>query len=131
MPKPKLQSVTTAAAEPEIDRRKSQRADLIVRVDYQTVDEFFSEFARNVNEGGIFVETDTPQSVGTPVYLQFKLPGGEEPVEVLGRVVRTTQGEPDYPPGMGIEFDNLDGRARQRINETVRGLRAGAPRADS
>jgi len=42
------------------ERRRSERVDLLVRVDYKTVDELFSEFARNINEGGMFVETDAP-----------------------------------------------------------------------
>ena len=97
-----------------------------MRVDYQTVDEFFSEFARNINEGGLFVESETPHPLGTRVDLQFQLPGSDEPVQVTGSVVRTSPGSADEPPGMGIEFDDLDAQTRQRINELVRRLRAGS-----
>jgi len=107
--------------------RKSQRADLVVRVDYQTVDELFSDFARNINEGGIFVETATPHPLGTTVDLQFRLPGSDEPVQVKGSVVHVSRGEGAEPPGVGIEFENLDGPTRQRINKLVRKLRAAAP----
>ncbi len=107
-----------------LNRRKSQRADLVVRVDYQTVDELFSDFARNINEGGIFVETSTPHALGTEVDLQFRLPGGDEPVRVRGSVVHVSEGEDGEPPGLGIEFEDLDGPTRQRINNLVRKLRA-------
>jgi type IV pilus assembly protein PilZ len=110
-----------------LERRKSQRAELVVRVDYQTVDELFSDFARNINEGGIFVETETPPERGTSVDLQFRLPGEEEPVRVRGTVVRVSRGEGGDPPGMGIEFGDLDAATRERINGLVRSLRA-APR---
>ena len=110
-----------------MDRRKSQRADLVVRVDYQTVDALFSDFARNINEGGIFVETETPRPLGTLVDLQFRLPGGDEPVRVKGSVVHVSEGEDGQSPGLGIEFENLDGPTRQRIDELVRKLRADAP----
>ena len=113
-----------ATAAPE--RRRAERADLVVRVDYQTVDEFFSEFARNINEGGLFVESETPHPPGTRVDLHFQLPGSGEPVQVTGSVVRTSPGSVDEPPGMGIEFDDLDPQTRQRINEMVRRLRAGS-----
>jgi type IV pilus assembly protein PilZ len=106
------------------ERRRAERADLVVRVDYQTVDEIFSEFARNINEGGLFVETETPHPPGTRVDLQFKLPGNDEPLQVSGSVVRTTPGSADEPSGMGIVFDELDTRSRQRINELVRRLRS-------
>jgi type IV pilus assembly protein PilZ len=107
------------------ERRKSERADLLVRVTYQTVDELFTEFARNVNEGGIFIETDNPERLGSSVALQFELPGSDELIEVVGIVVRTSDGSrPDDPSGMGIEFGDLNASARQRIDQLVRQLRA-------
>ncbi len=109
----------------EYERRKSDRTDVVVRVDYQTVDDLFSEFASNINEGGVFVATESPQAVGTSVSLQFTLPGIEDPLEVAGTVVHLTGDDTSEPPGMGIEFEDLDGEARQRINTIVRRLRAG------
>ena len=53
----------SAAADSE--RRRSTRAPFVVRVDYGTVDAFFSEFTSDVNEGGMFIETETPQPPGT------------------------------------------------------------------
>ncbi len=108
------------------DRRRSERVDLVVRVDYKTVDELFSEFARNINEGGMFVETESPPALGSPVALQFRIPGSDEPIQVMGRVVRASVGDRDEPPGMGIEFENLDGQSRDLINRLVRSLRVGA-----
>ena len=110
---------------PRQDRRRSDRIELMVRVDYKTVDELFSEFARNINEGGMFVETDTPPEPGSPVALQFRIPGSEEPIAVMGRVVRTSEGNREEPPGMGIEFENLDTQSRELINQLVRSLRVG------
>ncbi len=106
------------------ERRRAERADLVVRVDYQTVDELFSEFARNINEGGLFVESEAPHPLGTRVDLQFQLPGSDQPVQVSGSVVRTSPGSADEPSGMGIVFDELDTQTRQHVNELVRRLRA-------
>ena len=113
-----------------IERRSSPRADLVVRVNYQTVDSLFSEFARNINDGGIFVETDTPQPIGTNVELEFKLPGADHPIEVVGNVVRsisTDQVESDGVPGMAIEFENLGADLREQINEIIQKLRTNNP----
>jgi len=110
-----------------IERRSSPRADIVVRVNYQTVDSLFSEFARNINDGGLFVETDTPQPIGTSVELEFKLPGAERPIEVIGNVVRSieaNQATPDAVPGMGIEFENLDSDVREQINTIIQRLRS-------
>ena len=107
------------------ERRKSERVGLVVRVTYQTVDELFSEFARNINEAGIFIETDNPQQVGSSVQLQFQLPGSDDPIEVAGTVVRISDGnDGNEPQGVGIEFDELNEEARQRINDLIRRLRA-------
>jgi type IV pilus assembly protein PilZ len=114
-----------------VERRRSSRVDLVVRVDYKTVDELFSEFARNINEGGLYVETDSPPQLGSSVALQFKIPGGEDPIQVIGRVVRISEGELGEPPGMGIEFDDLNGQSRELINELVRNLRVGVAEPES
>ena len=85
----------------------------MVRVDYKTVDELFSEFARNINEGGMFVETDTPAEPGSAVALQFRIPGSDEPIAVMGRVVRTTARRPRRAAGNG-----------HRVREPRRAVRA-------
>ena len=113
-----------------VERRRWERADLVVRVDYKTVDELFSEFARNINEGGLFVETDTPPALGTSVALEFQIPGSDEPIQVMGRVVRVVGGDHKEGPGMGIEFENLDNQSRDLINELVRQLRVGSRDGD-
>jgi len=118
---PKSSVVPLPESGPE--RRRSDRADVLVRVDYQTVDEIFSDFARNINEGGMFVETDRPAPVGTSVSLQFRIPGSDEPVVSRGRVVRVS-GAGEGAAGMGIEFDALDARSRTLINDLVRSLRS-------
>jgi type IV pilus assembly protein PilZ len=112
------------AAQSHSDRRKSPRADLVVRVDYQTVDELFSEFARNINEGGIFIESEQPHPIGTEVNLQFQIPGRDDPIRVDGTVVRVSAGDAEEPVGMGIEFGSLDIETRLMIDDLVRSLRA-------
>jgi type IV pilus assembly protein PilZ len=115
-------------SEDALERRKTGRAELVVRVEYRTVDELFSDFARNINEGGIFVETDSPPEAGTRVDLQFRLPGSDAPVRAVGTVVHIDRDDSGEATGMGIEFEELDTPTRQRINELVRKLRAAAPR---
>lgn len=110
--------------EPGVDARRSRRERLVVRVDYSTVDSFFSEFTTNINEGGLFIETDAPSAIGTQVQLQFQLPGTDEPLKVGGRVIWTSPGAPGEVPGMGVEFEELDPIARDQVNAVVRRLRS-------
>jgi uncharacterized protein (TIGR02266 family) len=107
------------------DRRRSDRTDLLVRVEYSTIDEIFSEFTRDINEGGLFIETEKLRPTGTEVALRFNLPGNEEPMQTLGRVVWVRSATDQDPAGMGIEFDELSDEDRERINGMIRSLRIG------
>jgi type IV pilus assembly protein PilZ len=107
-----------ADIETVVERRRAPRAPVTVRVHYGTIDAMFSEFTRNVNEGGLFVQTTEPLEMDEVVVLQFTLPGAETPVQARGRVVRIEEGV-----GMGIEFEKLDGSSREAIDVLVRDLR--------
>ena len=109
------------------ERRRSQRAQLVVRVDYATVDELFSEFTRDINEGGLFIETEKPRELGSVVSMHFHLPGSDQTVEVRGTVIRTHHGEDGHAAGMGIEFEDLGDETRSQIDQIIRALRTGTP----
>lgn len=121
-----LQDISPNGGGVETERRRAHRAEFVVRVGYATVDEFFSDFTRDINEGGLFIETDAPCPVGTEIALSFRLPGTDKTVETTGRVVRATEESPWEPAGMGIEFDSLGTEVRTQIDELVRSLRIGA-----
>jgi uncharacterized protein (TIGR02266 family) len=108
----------------EADRRRSPRERAEIRVQYESVDELFTEFTRDINEGGVFVATESPLALDEPVELAFQLPGGASPVRVTGRVVRIQSKEDAGASGMAIEFDALDAEARRAIDLFVRGLRS-------
>ena len=110
--------------ETRLERRRTGRADCVVQVRYSTVDALFSEFTRNVNEGGVFIETSQPAPLESRVGIEFTLPGSDEPIKASGRVVRVASGDTYEPQGMAVEFDELDERARQRIDALVQELRS-------
>jgi type IV pilus assembly protein PilZ len=112
-----------------VERRVSPRAPVTVRVDYSTVDAMFSEFTRNINEGGLFIESEALLPLDELVQLQFQLPGVDDPFKVSGRVAWIREAGIDGPPGMGVEFENLDADARLRIDEIVQALRVDRQRA--
>jgi type IV pilus assembly protein PilZ len=113
-----------AAGAPAVERRRDPRLPVNIRIDYQTVDAFFSEFASNINQGGLYIKTAKPLPPGTGLNIQFLLPGKSRPIQVRGEVVwvneRTTKG---INPGMGIRFEDLDAETKAEINELVRSLR--------
>lgn len=109
---------------PLVERRREPRTPVNIRIDYQTVDAFFSEFASNINQGGLYIKTTRPLPPGTRLTLQFLLPNRGTPIQVDGEVVwvneRTTKG---INPGMGIRFEELDGEVKTQINLLARELR--------
>ncbi len=107
------------------DRRRSRRERAEIRVQYESVDELFTEFTRDINEGGVFVATDNPLGLDEPVELSFQLPGGEDAIHVTGRVVRVQTKDEDGVAGMAVEFDALDAAARGAVDRLVRSLRSG------
>jgi type IV pilus assembly protein PilZ len=113
-----------SASEENADRRRSGRSGVTVQIDYSTVDEMFSEFTRDINEGGLFIETEKPHQPGTEVAMHFRLPGSGNVLRTIGRVVRVSSGSSGMPPGMGIEFDELTDEDRQNIDRIVRSLRS-------
>lgn len=122
-PAEQVERSATREYEAEIERRRSPRAPLVVRIAYSTVDALFSEFTRNINEGGLFIETENPPPPDTRVALQFKLPGSDVPLQARGRVARVQTAGEDGPAGMGVEFENLDHDAHARIDALIRGLK--------
>jgi uncharacterized protein (TIGR02266 family) len=105
------------------ERRRSGRTLAEIQVEYETVDELFTEFTRNINEGGVFVATERPLELDEAVQLRFQLPGSQDSVLATGRVIRVQTKEADGIAGMGIEFEQLDGSARDAIDRLVRSLR--------
>ena len=117
------------SASADADRRRFERSLVTVRIDYATVDEMFSEFTRDINEGGLFIETEKLVPPGTEVSMQFHLPGSDEVLETLGRVVRVSNGtsaSSGMSSGMGVEFDELTSEDRTKIDRIVRNLRSAA-----
>ena len=98
---------------------------LVIRVDYATVDEVFTDLTENFNEGGMFIQTGKKHAPGTPVRMEFTLPGSPDPVRVTGKVVWVRESSPgaDGPPGIGVQFDALPPATKDQIDRIVRSLR--------
>ena len=105
------------------ERRQSERNPLKIPVVYGAVDAFFTEFASNVNEGGMFIETDSPAELDEIVDLQFSFPGIQGEIQITARVAWISDGKEEQPPGMGLEFHDLDAATKEAINDAVESLR--------
>jgi hypothetical protein len=97
-----------------IERRLYRRVGLVteVRCEHEGKEEIL--LTRDISEGGIFVASDKPFPLGTEVKILLHLSAAGPGLGLTGLVVYIV---PDL--GMGIEFANLSGEARNVLREFV------------
>jgi uncharacterized protein (TIGR02266 family) len=104
--------------EPGRKRRRYPRFPLRVEVTYQSAHNFFTGFSENISEGGLFVATYTPATLGSEVEVTFTVPGLGDPCVAQCEVVWVREHDAmnsDMEPGMGLRFAELSGRALEAV----------------
>ena len=96
-----------------------------MKLTHQGVDEFAAKYATNLSDGGMFIRTREPKPRGTELSFKVELADGQRVLQGIA-VVRWTRadGDPNGPPGMGLEFLELDPASRALVD---RMLGKGAP----
>jgi type IV pilus assembly protein PilZ len=93
---------------PRTQERRFGRRTVRVLIDFQGSAGIRCEYATTLGAGGLFIETEEPVEIGTPLKVRFRLPECDQVHEIEGRVAwhqRADSGDPiTRAPGMGIEF---------------------------
>ncbi len=110
---------------PGDNKRRAARLHHDIPVAYRSVGSFLSDWATNISQGGLFINTRKPLPVGTAVKILVQLPGASFPFQLGGRVTRVTQfdNKANMVPGMGVEFTDVDDAKRREIEAFVARLR--------
>jgi uncharacterized protein (TIGR02266 family) len=109
----------SGSATPYRVRRKALRVPTNLEVECADSKGSALARARQIAEGGVFLATERRFSVGTPLFLRLTGNRGEI-VEVEGRVVWVRQpGSAEGPPGVGVEFSDLDAAQREAVTYLV------------
>lgn len=95
------------------EHRASLRVNIEVDVSLTSESHFFAGLTGNVSGGGLFVATWRTLPVGTPIDIALSLPDG--PLNAHGQVRWVRHATEGAAPGVGVSFDDLDGRDRARI----------------
>ena len=82
------------------ERRQSDRKRLIINVDFEGGDGTGIANTRDIGIGGLYMITNAPLGVGTPIFMKMNI-GGEE----IGLDGIVTYTDPDH--GVGIRFQSL------------------------
>lgn len=96
--------------------------NLLIQYRFDTFEDFISEYASDLSEGGMFIKNDDDDDTheeGQLVYLQFTLKDGTRLIEGLGKIVRIND-QRSGDPGLGIEFLNFDEDSKALIEAIVR-----------
>lgn len=110
---------------PSEKKRRSARLHHEIPVAYRTVGAFLSDWATDISQGGLFINTRNPLPVGTSVKILIQLPGASFPYHLEGRVTRVSPfgNTVNVVPGMGIEFTGVDEPRRRELEAFVSRLR--------
>ena len=107
------------------NKRKAPRLHHEIPVAYRSVGSFLTDWATNISNGGLFINTRKPLPLGTAVKILIQLPGEPFPSHLDGRVTRVSEfdNSRNVVPGMGIEFTSVDEQRRAELERFVQRLR--------
>jgi type IV pilus assembly protein PilZ len=112
---------------PSDDKRRAVRLHHEIPVAYRSVGTFLTDWATNISQGGLFINTRKPFPVGTEVRILIQLPGAALPHHLNGRVKRVSEfdNHANQVPGMAVEFTDLGESQRRELEAFVERLRHG------
>jgi type IV pilus assembly protein PilZ len=106
------------------NKRRARRLQHELPVAYRSVGSFLTDWATDISQGGMFINTRTPLPVGTDVKILIQLPTIESPIGLSGKVTRVIGIDAKSPatPGMGIQFTDIDPSRREQLETLVKRL---------
>jgi type IV pilus assembly protein PilZ len=106
--------------------RAHPRAPLAVKVRYTTPEgRQFESLTGGIGAGGLFIESSAPLAPGTELSVEFSLPDHPWEKHKAKAKVAWTRTKPERHllfPGMGVQFTNIDEKARKELVELVDAL---------
>jgi len=105
----------------ESRRKKLRIPILITRIKEEPNGKSFFGYAKNISQGGMFIQSVNPRNVNEQFQIEFSLPGEDEPIRGTVEVVwkRQLVSRKPYEPGMGIRFLHIKEDRSTEINEWV------------
>ncbi|MBC8132949.1 MAG: TIGR02266 family protein [Deltaproteobacteria bacterium] len=109
--------------------RDTERAPILLKVEYKRLNTFFYDYTKNISKGGTFIKTDRPLGIGTVFQFHLTVPVTSDPIQLRGEVRWVVRpGDPPSPDvpaghenesGMGIRFVYGDPEERLRLERVV------------
>jgi uncharacterized protein (TIGR02266 family) len=116
---PWVQGSIISGEESGAERRKDERVDAIVRVEFQ---EEYWGFTKDLSRGGAFILTPNPAELGDQFVLKLHMSDGGEPIKVTCKVIWTNKygkETQDLRRGMAVKFLKLQPEVKKRIETYI------------
>jgi len=104
------------------DKGAPMAAPVRIEIMFKEFGSFIKVYMPNIVNGGLFIRTDNPLPIDSPVLLRMQLPEEDEAIEVSGRVVWSfVKGSKKafLPKGMGIQFVDMPADHADKIKKIV------------
>jgi uncharacterized protein (TIGR02266 family) len=91
--------------------REHERMPYSVQAEFRTPSSFLVAYSVNLSRGGLFIETEADIPTGALITVDFNIPTAGQ-VSLNGvvswrRGAEPVEGQPEGPPGLGIEFQDV------------------------
>lgn len=97
------------------DQRRSERIPLLIDVEFESAGVRRKARITNLGTLGVFIETDSPLTVGLHLKLRFSLERGQQ-IETYGVVAHRQTGL-----GMGVAFISISSEEVKQIKKLIGG----------
>lgn len=100
---------------------KRRGADRVrVNREFDTIEEFISEYVSDISQSGVFIRSDDPLPAGTKVDLRFTVIDEDmETIEGIGEVTRVVPPGTSQAPGMGVVFLELTTTSQRLVQRLL------------
>lgn len=116
----------TVSQEPRVNGKESARqsGQGILSLSIREKAVLYAAYMPFVRNGGLFIPTTRDYEIGNEVFMLLRLLDEEEKLPVAGRVVWITpaRAQSNRAAGIGVQFNDTDGVARQRIEKLLAGF---------
>jgi uncharacterized protein (TIGR02266 family) len=99
------------------DRRRSPRLDVVLKVRFESREDFKDALIHNISQTGVYLAMDAPFDVGYQFTIEINLPNDK------GQVIWVNEIEAEnYPKGMGVQLVELEPKNRELLEEYLKEL---------
>jgi len=109
----------------KIENRRHPRLEIVLKVEYDSPQDFLADYTANVSGGGLFIATTRPFQVGEKLSFDISFPGLLDPIHCYGEVrwIRGTEKASDNEPaGIGVAFIYESAEQEQKIRQLIEQL---------